>query len=160
MTAPGTTVDARGARWGRTVLRASLVFLAFGGVYGGIAMLADPSGGSLGMDTVLPSLPVSDYVLPGLFLLTAMGVLPLVLAYGLWAGRRAPATVRLGRFGTWHWAWLGSVALGVVLVAWLLTQGLLIGFRWPIQYVTAANAAAILGAAFTAPVRRSYRAER
>ena len=112
------------------------------------------------MDGVLSSLPVPDYVLPGLFLLIVMGVLPLVLAYGLWAGRRVPTTVRLGRFGAWHWAWFGTVALGTTLAAWLLAQGLLIGFRWPIQYVTAVNAVAILGAAFSFHVRSSYRVDR
>jgi hypothetical protein len=61
-----------------------LLLLAFGGLYGGIAMLLDPSGGSLQMTEVLPLLPVRDYFLPGLFLLGVMGIFPLILVYGLW----------------------------------------------------------------------------
>jgi hypothetical protein len=57
----------------------SLVFLALGGMYGGIAMLTDPSGNSLQMAEILPLLPVPDYTLPGLFLLFVMGVAPLFL---------------------------------------------------------------------------------
>ena len=62
-----------------------LLFLALGGLYGGIAMLLDPSGGALQMAEVLPLLPVPNYVLPGLFLLFVMGLVPLLLIYGLLA---------------------------------------------------------------------------
>jgi pimeloyl-ACP methyl ester carboxylesterase len=31
-----------------------------------------------------------------------------------------------------HWAWTGTLGLGVTLGIWLLVQGLLIGFKWPI----------------------------
>jgi hypothetical protein len=55
-----------------------LVFLAFGGLYGGIAMLIDPSGDAMGVDVLLPLLPVPDFILPGLFLIFGMG---LVLCY-------------------------------------------------------------------------------
>ena len=45
-----------------------LLLLGAGGLYGGIAMLIDPTGGLLQLTEVLPLLPVSDYILPGLFL--------------------------------------------------------------------------------------------
>ena len=41
-----------------------LIFLALGGLYGGIAMLLDPSGGLLQMTEVISLLPVSNYFLP------------------------------------------------------------------------------------------------
>ena len=50
-----------------------MLFLALGGLYGGISMLIDPSGNLLQMAEVLPLLHVPDYVLPGLFLLVGMG---------------------------------------------------------------------------------------
>lgn len=37
-----------------------LLFLAFGGLYGGIAMLLDPGGALLAMGDLLPLLPVSN----------------------------------------------------------------------------------------------------
>jgi hypothetical protein len=86
-----------------------LLFLAFGGLYGGGAMLLDPSGRSLEMDAVLPLLPVADYRLPGLFLLVVMGLGPIGLSYGLLTRRR--------------WGWPGALALGVVLAVWLAVQG-------------------------------------
>ena len=132
-----------------------LVFLAAGGLYGGVAMLLDPSGGALQMTEVLPSLPVPDYTLPGLFLLVVMGVTPLLLAYGLLARPAWAWAEPLSRAGRHHWAWTGTLALGLVLGAWLVAQGLLIGFRWPIQYVTAANGIAIVLLALLPAVRRA-----
>lgn len=39
-------------------------------------------------------------------------------------------------------------------MVWLALQGLLIGFRWPIQYVTAVNGLLILACAWLPSVRR------
>lgn len=139
------------ALWG---LIAALAFLSIGGWYGGVAMLLDPSGASLGMQEVVPLLPVADLVLPGLFLVVVMGVGPLVAAYGLIARPTLRALARVERASGRSWAWSAALALGVVLAGWLALQGVLIGFRWPIQYVTAGNAAVIVALALAPTVRR------
>jgi len=139
------------ALWG---LIGALAFLSLGGWYGGVAMLLDPSGVALGMDEVLPRLPVADFVLPGLFLIVVMGIGPLVVAYGLRARPRWPVLAGVERASGRSWAWSAALALGLVLAAWLALQGALIGFRWPIQYVTAGNAAAIVALALSPAVQR------
>jgi hypothetical protein len=130
-----------------------LLFLAFGGLYGGIAMLLYPAGDLLAMGDLLPLLPVSNYILPGLFLLMVMGLAPIGLAYGLLA---RPSWSGVGRFlavpGR-HWSWTGTLLLSLVLAIWLMVQGVLIGFQWPIQYVTAVNGLLILLLALTPGVR-------
>ena len=141
------------ALWCLVVL---LVFLAAGGLYGGVAMLLDPSGASLQMTEVLASLPVPDYTLPGLFLLFVMGVAPLALTYGLLARPAWRWAQPLSRAGRHHWAWTGTLALGAVLAVWLLVQGFMIGFRWPIQFVTAAVGLGIVVMALVPGVRRRY----
>jgi hypothetical protein len=132
-----------------------LILLAIGGLYGGIAMLFDPSGGLLQMAEVLPLLPVNDYFLPGLFLLGLMGLLPLFLIYGLWFRRKGGKSAFFS--GRYHPAWTGTVFLGIILTLWLFTQEILIGFRWPIQFITAANGLLILVFAFLPSVRNFYR---
>jgi len=92
-----------------------LVFLSLGGLYGGIAMLLDPSGGSLQMTEVLSLLPVSNYVLPGLFLLSIMGVLPLFLIYGLLVRPNWSWLDSIFQQIKYYWAWTGTVILGVIL---------------------------------------------
>jgi len=77
-----------------SALVVSLLFLAFGGLYGGVEMLRDPGGGSL--------------------------------------------------------------TLGLVLGVWLAVQGWMIGFAWPIQFVTAGNGVTIVVLALLPVVRRSF----
>lgn len=122
-----------------------LLFLAFGGLYGGIAMLLDPSGQTLAMGDLLPLLPVSSFALPGLFLLVVMGVAPIFLVYAMLVWSKGNGRYR---------AWISTIALSLVLAIWLAVQGLLIGFQWPIQYVTAVNGLVILLLALTPGVRQ------
>ncbi|MFC1653062.1 hypothetical protein ACFL3F_05015 [Planctomycetota bacterium] len=134
-----------------------LLFLALGGLYGGIAMLTDPTGGSLQLTEVLPLLPVADFILPGVFLLVMMGLVPLLLIYGLLACPKWDWSLALPYLGKYHWSWIGTVGLAVVLGIWLLVQGALIGFKWPIQYVTAINGILIVLLALVPNVRKRYR---
>ncbi len=134
-----------------------LVFLAFGGLYGGIAMLLDPSGASMGVDVLLPHLPVPDFVLPGLFLFFVMGLAPLVLTFGLFARPNWPWAEALSRWSGHYWAWTGTLALGVVLLLWLAVQAVMIGFSAAIQYVMVVNGLALLGFALWPSVRNAYR---
>ena len=133
-----------------------LLFLGLGGLYGGIAMLSDATGGSLQLTEVLPLLPVPDYTLPGLFLLIVMGLAPLVLVHGLLTRPNWLWAETLSRWSGHHWAWTGTLGLGVTLAIWLVVQGLLIGFRWPIQYITAVNGLLIVLLVLVAGVRRFY----
>lgn len=114
-----------------------LLFLALGGLYGGFAMLLDPSGALLQMIDLLPRLHIQNYILPGLFLIAFMGLLPLSLVYGLQARPKWRWMDPLFHRVKYHWAWIGTLALSVLLAAWLAVQGLLIGFKAPIQFVIA-----------------------
>ena len=133
-----------------------LLFLLLGGLYGGIAMLTDPTGGSLQLTEILPLLPVSDYILPGIFLLVVMGLAPLLLAYGLLARPKWRWAERMSRWSGHRRAWTGTLVLGVTLEAWLIIQGLLIGFKWTIQYITAVNGFLIVLLVLLPGIRRFH----
>jgi hypothetical protein len=133
-----------------------LLFLGMGGLYGGIAMLADPSGGLLQLTEVLPLLPVTNFILPGLFLFFVMGLSPLVLIYSLLACPRWRWAVALSAWSKHHWSWTGTVALGLLLAIWLTAQGFLIGFRWPIQYITGITGCSIILLSITPNLRKYY----
>lgn len=134
-----------------------LVLLAVGGLYGGVAMLLDPSGGLLQMTDVLSLLPVSNYILPGLFLLFIMGVLPIFLIYGLITRPQWSWLDALFHHVPYYWAWTGTVVVGVLLSIWLIVEGVLIGFKWTIQYVTAVNGLCILLFVFCPSVKTFYK---
>jgi hypothetical protein len=133
-----------------------LAFLGLGGLYGGIAMLIDPTGGLLQLTDVRPLLPVSNLILPGLFLLVVMGLGPLFLICALLARPDWAWADALSRWSGHHWAWTGTLALGITLAVWLIVQGLLIGFKWAIQYITAINGFLIIVFELTPGIRKFY----
>ena len=118
-------------------------------------MLTDTTGVSLGVDNVLHSLPVSSYVLPGIFLSTVMGVLPLILAFALLAGPNWKWATRMFGWSTHYWAWTGTLVLSGIIVLWLAIEGLLIGF-WPITYITAILALLIFFLCVSPSMRKYY----
>lgn len=133
-----------------------LLFLALGGFSGGIPMLTDPAnGGYLQFAELLPQLPISNFVLPGLFLFIVMGLFPLLLTYALIA---RPAWNGVNRFFQWsrhYWAWTVTLILVLIIAIWLAVEGWLLGW-WPITYATAVIGFLILLFAMMPSVRKFY----
>jgi hypothetical protein len=133
------------------------VLLAVGGMVGGIVFLIDASGRAWGLDTrLLDGTPVANYLLPGLFILLAFGILPMVVAYGLIARPHWAAFDWVERRTGDHWSWLGAVVVAITLIAWIGLQIALIGFEAPIQAVVGALGLVMLALAMTPSVRRFY----
>ena len=89
---------------------------------GGIPMLIDPSGASIGLPgELLDDVPIDTFILPGLFLIVVMGIAPFVISFGMWKRKR--------------WAWRGTLAQGIVLVLWICFQIILWGEPIAIQYI-------------------------
>lgn len=90
-------------------LTGALLFQGVSGIVGGYGLVSDPSGRSLGFPPGwLQGSPFPDYLVPGLVLLTALGVLPLLVAYGVWTGR--------------SWSWRPAIADGLVLMQGVLAR--------------------------------------
>ena len=122
------------------LLVALLLLLAVNALYGGVALIADPSGGLLGMPvSLLAGSPFRDYLVPGLMLLALLGVLPLVVAWGLWF---RPAWARVERFEV-DGAWLAALFVGASLIVWILVQMTIL--RFFLQPVLLALGFAIIG---------------
>lgn len=138
------------------VLLALLIVLALGGLSGAYGFLSDPSGVGIGMAEQLSQLPLVDYTVPGVLLLVLMFAGPLFLVFGLLRSPRWPWADRLFAWSGHHWAWTGSLILGVGLVLWLSIQAWYIGFNAPIQWFTATLTAAILAFTLMPSVRRSF----
>jgi hypothetical protein len=138
------------------VLALVLLLLSAGGFSGGIPMLADPAnGGYLDFGEILALLPVSSLLLPGLFLLSFMGLLPLVLIYGLLARPVWPWLDSLFAWSRHHWSWTGTLFLAGGTAIWLLYEGSLVGW-WPITIITAVQGLIIFLLTLIPRVRNYY----
>jgi len=114
-----------------------LLFLAMGGFSGGIPMLADPAnGGYLQFAQVLPLLPVSNFILPGLFLLVIMGLFPILLTYALIVRPKWAWVEAIFKWSNHYWAWTATLIFVGIIAIWLIYEGSLIGW-FPITYATA-----------------------
>lgn len=93
-------------------------------LYGGINLLLDPSGASIGLDPALAYIPyVADFMPFALWLVVVFAAFPAVLVYGLVTDRK--------------WALIGSFALGALELVWIITQVVLLypmgfTFWWPL----------------------------
>lgn len=130
-----------GAAYGS--LLAAVLTQGVSGLAGGLGLVADPSGGAVGLPlTWLDGTPFSDYLVPGLILSSVLGAFPLLVAGGLWRRRR--------------WAWHGSLVVGAALVTWVLVEILMIGYvsRPPLQAIYGLLGLLIPGLALAPRVRR------
>jgi hypothetical protein len=85
------------------------VFLGLGALFGGGALILAPDGHLLGMPTTLLSgSPFPTFLVPGIVLFTAVGIVPLLAAV---------LTVRRQAFAP-----LAAVAVGVTLVGWVSVE--------------------------------------
>ena len=108
--------DAR--RWPYTVLGPPQAFIGIGGVPAGLIFILDPSGSGMGFSPeLLEPTFLSSYLIPGLFLFAINGVATLIGA--VMSFRRHPRAGELG------------VALGILLIGWIIVQVAMIGLvRW------------------------------
>jgi hypothetical protein len=98
------------------VLIGLLVLQGLGGIGGGGALALRPDGSILKMPlSYLDGSPFADYRIPGLVLLCVLGIVPLVVAFGLLRRRR--------------WAWFCAFAVGCGLMIFELVEISVIGYN-------------------------------
>lgn len=125
------------------LLVAAVLLQALSGLAGGIGLVGDPSGANLGIPLEwLAGSPFADYWIPGIVLLVVLGIGPLLVVYALW----------------WrpNWGWLGSLAVGVALIIWILVEIMVIGYQPqpPLQLIYGVLGILIVVLALLPQVRR------
>jgi len=101
-----------------------MLFQGLSGLFGGIALVIDPSGELLQMPlSMLEGSPFDTFLIPGIILLTILGIFPMCVVYGLW--------VRL------NWAWMGSLLVSAALIIWIGVEISMVGYHTepPLQLI-------------------------
>jgi len=111
-----------------------MLFLASGGIYGGVMLIADPSGNSIGLDmNFLQHAPFKNYLLPGIILTLFNGVFPLVIFYSLAFHPTWKWPVSINIYKEQYWGWTFALYCGLILSIWINVQILMIGTLGGIQ---------------------------
>jgi hypothetical protein len=138
MTRPRT-----GRPWGLYALMGVLVFQGLSGLGGGLVLVIDPTGATIGLPLEwLEGSPFRDFLVPGLVLLTLLGVGPLLVVVGLRRGH--------------PWSWQASLVIGAMLLVWLAVEILVVGYQPepPLQLLYGVVGILILALALLPTVRR------
>jgi hypothetical protein len=140
------------------LLIASLLFLSFGAFIGGVGFLRDTSGAALGMDlSYIKGSVFPNYLIPGLFLLFVLGILPLVV---IWALLKQPGwkfAADINPIKQYHWVWTAAVLIGVLLIVFEIIEAIVLGgFIFFLQELMFAVGIVIVLLAFLPGVRRYY----
>ena len=134
-----------------------LGFLSLGGFIGGLSFVLDSSGAGLGANVSwLQKTPVSDFFLPGLFILGVYGIGSAILMVGLvWRTPVGPAPHRDATRGR-RWAWTGTMAQGATLVIWILYEFVVLPEQILLQPILIGVGLLMVLLALTPSVRRFY----
>jgi hypothetical protein len=85
------------------------IFLGVGAVAGGLGLVLAPDGSVLGLSTApLAGSPFHDFLVPGIVLLTVIGIWPLVA--GILTLRGSPRAPRM------------AAAVGLLLIIWIVVE--------------------------------------
>lgn len=118
------------------------LFQGLSGLAGGFGLMVDPTGAHMEMPLEwLEGSPFSSYLVPGIILFSVLGIVPLIVAFGISAGR--------------PWAWVGSLFVGVAVLIWLGVEIATVGYQaWPpLQVIYGLVGTTILILAFAQSVR-------
>src|SRR6056297_422700 len=128
------------------LIMALILFQGVSGLFGGFALVADPTGAVLSMPvTLLEGSPFDNFFIPGLILLTILGIFPVVVFYGIWM--RA------------DWAWTGALLVSTALIAWIGFEILMVGYHDdpPLQLIYGLLGLILLGLVILPSVHRALR---
>ena len=133
-----------------------MLLLGVGAIISGAMLFVQPDGGLMGMSTsLLEGSPFNNYLIPGIILFLFVGVFPFIVAMGLiitkWRGLHF-----LNPFPAHHWAWTGSIAAGVILLIWIITETALLGNISVLQPAMAVWGVIILLLTAAPDLRRYY----
>lgn len=145
------------ARFAEAMLIGALVVEGVLALAGGVMLVAAPSGRLLRMPAAwLDGTPFSSYLVPGLLLMSGLGLLPLFAAFALWRFRFVPGIPRLERALGMDTAWLASVAAGAGIMIWIVTQIAMLRIVHPMQAFIFALGAVVVALALLPSVRAAH----
>ncbi|MDZ5781930.1 hypothetical protein [Marinococcus luteus] len=103
------------------------LLLGSGALAGGGLLIISPDGSMFSMPLeILRNTPFNSFLIPGIILLTCLGILPLVTAVFLASEKPFKILGKLSLYKEAHGAWNSSLYIGFILIVWITVQMYLI----------------------------------
>lgn len=126
-------------------------------IYGGGSLMLDPSGNLIHMPLfLLKSTPFHSYFIPGAVLFLLLGVFPLCLLYPLITRPHWRWANVLNIYPDKYWAWTYSLYVGIMLIIWIESQLMLIGYFFFLQTMISSIGIAITILTLTPAVQQHF----
>lgn len=104
------------------------ILLGVGAVFGGLVLIIDPSGSLIHMPiSIIEQSPFPNFLIPGIILFGVLGVLPLLVAYGLITKKSWKTAERFNLYRDKHWSWTFSLYIGFAVIIWITVEAYIIG---------------------------------
>lgn len=98
---------------------------------GGGSLMWAPDGSLLGMNEGwLLHTPFSNYFIPGLFLFLFIGILPMLVFFGLIFQPDWKFYELLNIYKQRHGAWAYSLFSGIIIITWIIIQQAIASYFW------------------------------
>ena len=141
-----------------------LIFLVFfqsiSAIAGGFGLVSDPSGSNLGFKVEMLNGVFPSYLVPGLFLLIVLGIIPLLVSFGLVWKFKCRIFDALRIFKQYHWSWNFSFYLGITLIMWINIQLLIIVESHLLHFVYSSLGVLIVFVASLPSVKEDYKTQK
>ena len=126
-------------------LTAILLFQSVTALVCGAAMMWDPTGASMQLPSyVLAQAPFDNFFIPGFFLFTCLGLLPLVAVYELMVKQDARIFEKINFYRDYRFGWMLALFCGFGTLIWIAAQQYFTEFFHPLQTVYSAVGMLIL----------------
>ena len=136
----------------------ALAIESISGIYGGLTLILDPSGGILRMPiSLLDGTIFKNFLIPGIILFSLIGLFPLFLIYPLLAKPTWPFMDNLNIYKSYHWAWTCTLYNSIILISWINIQLMILNEGAVIHGIVGFWGTLILVLVLTPPVKRFYR---
>lgn len=107
----------------KNILIILLALLGIGAIGGGIVLIISPMGELIGIPlSEYKNLPFNSYLIPGITLLSVIGILPLLLIIALLKKPKSKVANLINIFKDMHWSWSFCIYIAFALLGWIHIQ--------------------------------------
>ncbi|MFC1697804.1 hypothetical protein ACFL1H_05700 [Nanoarchaeota archaeon] len=134
-----------------------LFFQSISAIGGGLGLITGPSGSNLGFNVDMLNGIFPSFLIPGLFLLIVLGIIPFIVFLGLILKFNNNVFDKFKLYKKYHWSWNYSYYLGIILIMWINIQLLIIVESSIVHFIYSVTGVLIVILANMSSTKKDYK---